>query len=124
MTTFKGIIPILPANNVKAEIKFFERLGSTNVYDSLQYSDTLDYACMQLEGIQFHIQFQFTEDILLKKAGQQIKIWVEDLEALHKEFKEKGFDIKRRDKIPWGTNEFGFYTPAHNAIIFVQHLVC
>ncbi|GAB5410409.1 MAG: hypothetical protein BalsKO_27740 [Balneolaceae bacterium] len=122
MPNLKYITPVLPANDVKAEIEFFERLGFTNVYDSLQYSDKLDYAVLFREGVGFHIQFQFEEDMPSKNAAQQIKIWVEDLDSLQKEFEENGFKIKRRDNTPWGTNEFGLYSPNHNAIIFVMDL--
>lgn len=122
MPNLKNITPVLPANDVKAEIEFFEKLGFTNVYDSLRYSDKLDYAVLFREGVGVHLQFQFEEDMPKKNAAQQIKIWVEDLDTLHKEFEEKGFEVRRRDKTAWGTNEFGFYSPSHNAIIFVQDL--
>ena len=57
-----------------------------------------------------------------KNAAQQIKIWVRDLNPLQAEFEGKGLTVHRRDNTPWGTNEFGFYSPAHNAVIFVQDL--
>lgn len=122
MSNLKNITPVLPANNVKAEIEFFEKLGFTNVYDSLKYSDKLDYAVLFREGVGFHIQFQYENDMPSKNAAQQIKIWVEDLDILQKEFEEAGFEIKRRDNTPWGTNEFGLFSPNHNAVIFVKDL--
>lgn len=122
VNNLKSVTPILPATDVKAEIEFFERLGFTNVYDSLRYSDKLDYAVLFREGVGFHIQFQFEKDLPPKNAAQQVKIWVEDLDSLEQEFEKKGFEIRRRDKTPWGTNEFGFYSPAHNAVIFVKDL--
>ncbi|WP_428235606.1 VOC family protein [Gracilimonas sp.] len=122
MKNFLIISPVLPANDLKAEIEFFERLGFKNVYDSLNYSDKLDYAVLHRDGQNIHLQFQFEKDMPAKNAAQQIKIWVNDLDALGSEFREKGFGIKRRDNTPWGTNEFGFYSPAHNAVIFVQDL--
>ncbi|MEQ9307982.1 MAG: hypothetical protein RLN90_00905 [Balneolaceae bacterium] len=122
MSNLKNITPVLPANNVKAEIEFFEKLGFNKVYDSLKYSDKLDYAMLFREGVGFHIQFQFEKDMPSKNAAQQIKIWVEDLDILQKEFEEAGFEIKRRDNTPWGTNEFGLFSPNHNAVIFVKDL--
>lgn len=122
MNNLLNISPVLPANDVQAEIEFFEKLGFKNMYDSLQYSDKLDYAVMGREKERIHIQFQFKEDMPSKNASQQTKIWVSDLDALQKEFEEKGFEIKRRDNTPWGTDEFGFYSPNHNAIIFVKDL--
>ncbi|MBO6522888.1 MAG: hypothetical protein JJ971_03610 [Balneolaceae bacterium] len=122
MNNFKNISPVLPANDVKAELDFFEKLGFENVYDSLRYSDKLDYAVVARDGQFLHIQFQFEEDMPSKNAAQQTKIWVNDLDILEKEFSESGFEIKPRNNTPWGTDEFGFYSPNHNAIIFVKDL--
>ncbi len=122
MNNFQNITPVLPANDVAAEIEFFEKLGFVNVYDSLKYSDKLDYAVLTRDKQAVHIQFQFEEDMPSKNAAQQVKIWVKDLDVLQNEFEENGMEVKRRDNTPWGTNEFGFYSPSHNAIIFVQDL--
>ena len=122
MNNFQNISPVLPANDVKAEIEFFEKLGFETTYDSLQYSDKLDYAVVARDGQFLHIQFQFEEDMPSKNAAQQIKIWVNDLDVLEKEFSESGFEINRRDNTPWGTDEISFYTPNHNAIFFVKDL--
>ncbi|MGN8225348.1 glyoxalase/bleomycin resistance/extradiol dioxygenase family protein [Gracilimonas sp. BCB1] len=122
MNNFLNISPVLPAHDLKAEIEFFEQLGFKNVYDSLNYTDNLDYAVLHREGQYIHLQFQFEKDMPSKSNAQQIKIWVANLDLLESEFRAKGFDINRRDNTPWGTNELGFYSPAHNAIIFVQDL--
>ena len=122
MNNFQNISPVLPANDLTAEIEFFEKLGFKNIYDSLRYTDKLDYAVLHRDGQSIHIQFQFEKDMPSKNAAQQIKIWVSDLDILESEFKELGFAINRRDNTPWGTHEFWFYSPAHNAIIFVQDL--
>ncbi|MFV1884790.1 MAG: VOC family protein [Balneola sp.] len=122
MVNLQNISPVLPANDVQTEIEFFEKLGFKNIYDSLQYSDKLDYAVMGREKERIHIQFQFEEDMPSKNAAQQVKIWVNDLDVLQQEFEKKGFEIKRRNNTPWGTDEIGFYSPNHNAIIFVKDL--
>jgi hypothetical protein len=122
MSNLLNISPVLPANDIEAEISFFEKLGFEKVYDSLRYGDNLDYAVMHREGQNIHIQFQFEKDMPSKKSPQQTKIWVKDLDALHVEFEQSGFSIKRRDKTDWGTNEFGLYSPNNNAIIFVEDL--
>lgn len=122
MNNLLNVSPVLPANDVKAEIEFFEKLGFKNVYDSLRYSDKLDYAVVARDGQFLHIQFQFEEDMPSKNVAQQIKIWVYDLEILQTEFEEAGFEIKRQDNTPWGTDEISFYTPNHNALFFVKDL--
>ena len=122
MNNFKFAAPVLPANNLKEELEFFEALGFAVVYSSLNYTDKLDYAVVMRENIVLHIQFQFEKDMPSKNAAQQVRIVVEDLDLLQEELREKGFKIKRRDNTAWGTNEFGFYSPAHNAIIFQEDI--
>lgn len=120
MTNFKFIAPVLHAVDLKTEIEFFEKLGFDMIYSSLQYSDTLDYAVMHRDGVTFHIQFQFEKDMPPENAGFQVRITLNDLDSLHKELEDKGFEINRRNGTDWGTDEFGFYSPAGNAIIFQQ----
>ncbi len=106
-----SVRPVLPANNIGAEIDFFARLGFLVIYDSLQYSDKLDYAVLHREGIIIHIQFQFLDDLPSENFAQTLRIIVHNLDALHDEFIANGFEIEYRDNTPWGTNEFGFYSP-------------
>lgn len=120
MTNFKFIAPVLHAVDLKTEIEFFEKLGFDMIYSSLQYSDTLDYAVMHRDGVTFHIQFQFEKDMPPENAGFQVRITLNDLDSLHKELEDKGFEINRRNGTDWGTDEFGFYSPSGNAIIFQQ----
>lgn len=122
MPDFKFIAPVLHAVDLKTEVVFFENLGFEMVYSSLSYSDKLDYAVMHRDGVTFHIQFQFEKDMPPENAGFQIRITLTDLDSLQKEFEEKGLEIKRRNSTAWGTNEFGFYSPAGNAIIFQEDL--
>ena len=122
MSNFKFAAPVLPANDLKAEIEFFEALGFELVYSSLNYSDKLDYAVVVRETVVFHIQFQFKKDMPPANAAQQVRVVVENLDLLQDELKERGFKIKRRDDTAWGTNEFGFYSPANNAIIFQEDI--
>ena len=122
MNNFKNVSPVLVAKDVKAEIVFFEKIGFINVYDSLNYSEKLDYAVLSRDGQFIHIQFHDEIDNPSINVGQQIKIWVQDLEKLQQEFEKVGFNIIRHDNTPWGTHEFGIYSPNHNAIIFVKDL--
>ncbi len=122
MANFQNISPVLPASDIKSEIKFFEKLGFTNVYDSSRYSDKLDYAVVHKEGQYIHLQSHVEPKVPFQNTAQQIKVWVNDLDILQKEFEEKGFEINRQSNTAWGTDEFGFYSPNHNAIIFVKDL--
>jgi|GEM_PF-4196979 len=111
-----NISPVLPVKDITMEIEFFEKLGFKNVYDSLSYSELLDYAVMHREGQSIHLQLFDKEDF----PGQQIKIWVRDILSIEKELKERGSMYNRNFDTPWNTNELGLYSPSKHAIFFVQ----
>lgn len=116
MNNLLNISPVLPAKDMNMEIEFFDKLGFKNVYDSLNYSDQLDYVVMHQEGQSIHLQLFGDEPF----SGQQIKIWVKDILAIEKELKERGISYKRNFDTPWNTNELGLYSPSKHAVFFVQ----
>jgi hypothetical protein len=118
MSNFLSISPVLPVANIEPEIKFFERLGFTKVYDSLQYSGKLDYAVLARSGQTIHLQWFGEHDFY----GQQVKIWVQDVDAIGEEFDKRLIPYNRRDNTAWGTSEISLYSPAQPAIFFVQDL--
>lgn len=108
--------------DLESEISFFELLGFKNIYDSLQYSDKLDYAVVSRDHQAIHLQLHADNQMIARQDPLQVKIWVNDLNALEQEFTGGGLIIERRNETRWGTGEFGFYTPNRNAIIFVMDL--
>ena len=68
--------------------------------------------------LQWHADTE--EDPLL--GGSVIKIFVDDIEPIFKEFMGRGTVTanKLRRNTPWGTHEFGFYDLNGNAIFIVQ----
>lgn len=120
MNNFKVIRPVLPATNMSAELKFFDLLGFQSIYDSQRYYDKLDYAVLQRDGLEIHIQLQQQKDLPTSDKAQTIRILVNDLNAIEKELSDKGFQFERQDNTAWDTNEFRVHSPAHNAIIFQE----
>jgi len=116
MSTLLNISPVFPVNDIDMEIEFFEKLGFKNVYDSLSYSELLDYAVMHREGQSIHLQLFGDEPF----PGQQIKIWTKNILAIEKELNERGIKYNRNFDTPWNTNELGLYSPSKHAIFFVQ----
>lgn len=118
MTNLQNISPVLPVLEMKAEMEFFESLGFANIYNSLQYSDTLDYAVMARDRQTIHLQL-FGEQPF---DGQQIKIWVNDLDAIATELDSGDITYNRHDYTPWETSEIGLYSPSRHALFFVKDL--
>ncbi len=118
MTNLINISPVLPVQDIMAELSFFESLGFSSIYDSLQYSSTLDYSVIQRENQSIHLQ-------LFKKGsfqGQQIKIWVTDIKLIERDLATSDLKVNKHFHTPWNTNEIGLYSPSNHAILFVQEI--
>ncbi|MCG8373565.1 MAG: hypothetical protein MI700_08540 [Balneolales bacterium] len=118
MSKLLNISPVLPVKSMEEEMKFFAELGFRNVYDSTNYTDTLDYAVVYRAEQAIHLQL-FGDH---KFEGQQIKIWVQNVNDFASEFDSKNIDYNRRNNTPWETHELGIYSPSGHAIFFVQDL--
>lgn len=116
MTNFRYISPVLPVSDIRKEIEFFESLGFKNVYDSLRYADQLDYAVMGREDQAIHLQKFDAFD------GQQVKIWVSELDEIAHELDANNIAYNCRENTPWETSEIGLYSPARHAVFFVKDL--
>lgn len=118
MKTLLNISPVLPVDDINNEIDFFKKLGFVLVYDSLQYSNQLDYAVIERENQSLHLQ-------LFEKGsfqGQQVKIWVSNIATIDSELSKSDLVIQKNYGTPWNTNELGIFTPSKHAILFVQEI--
>lgn len=113
------ISPVLPAADLQKEMSFFEELGFIHGYDSLNYSEDLDYVVMSRGPVHIHLQ-HFNEDQL--PPGQQIKITVGSISDLQNELISVGMEVPDIQTTPWETREIGFYSPARHAIIFKENI--
>jgi len=118
MNILLNISPVLAVADILTEIEFFNKLGFSSVYDSLTYSDRLDYAVLKCEDQTVHLQL-FENDLI---QGQQFKIWVTEIKLVDKMLRENELILNQNYKTPWNTNEIGVYSPSKHAVIFVQEL--
>lgn len=114
---FLEITPVLPSLDIKRDIEWHQKhTGFEPIF-----GDDM-YAGLKREHLFIHLQWHADtkEDPLL--GGSVIKIFVNDIQPLYKEFMGRGTITK--DKLlmntPWGTHEFGFYDLNQNAIFVVQ----
>ena len=119
MSRFLQISPVLPSQNIKRDIAWYEKYTGFD----LVHADDM-YAVLKRDKQYIHLQWHADteEDPLL--GGSVIKILVSNILPLYEEFVEKGTIPK--DKLnmntQWGTHEFGFYDLNKNALFFVQDI--
>ena len=118
MKTRLNISPVLPVDDINNEIEFFNNLGFASVYDSLQYSNQLDYAVIERENQCLHLQ-------LIEKGsyqGQQIKIRVSNISSIEFELSRSDLVFQKNYDTLWNTHELGLFSPSKHAIFFVQEI--
>lgn len=111
------IIPVLPSADIDRDLKWYEKYAGFKYH----FGDD-DYAGMQRDNLEFHLQFHHgnEEDPIL--GGSVMKIFVTDIKPYVAEFIERGTITldKLRMSTPWSTHEFGFYDLNKNAVFVVQ----
>jgi hypothetical protein len=112
------IEPVLPSQNIQRDIEWHQKhTGFTPIH-----ADDM-YAVLKREHLCIHLQWHADteEDPLL--GGSVIKIFVENIQPIFKEFVER--KVINPEKIqmntPWKTHEFGFYDLNKNAIFIVEN---
>lgn len=118
-TKLLEIAPVLPSQDIKRDIAWYEKhVGFTTFH-----SDKM-YALLGRENISIHLQWHADtkDDPLL--GGSVIRIMVDDIQTIFKEFVERKTITpeKLNLKTGWNTNEFGFYDLNNNAVFFVEQL--
>ena len=115
----KSTVAVLPTDDLDRDIKWYaEYTGFVKRF----IND--GYAGLYRDGMEIHLQWHAgTEDDPVN-GGSVVKFFVTDLEAVFKEFVERGTvkEHKLHKNTPWGTHEFGFFDPNNNAIFFVEDL--
>lgn len=118
MNHLLNISPVLPVQSLENEVEFFKKLGFNSVYDSLHYSEDLDYIVLNRDQQSIHLQLFESGDF----SGQQIKIWVSNIEILDEQLKSTDLVVFRNFNTPWNTHELGMYSPSNHAVFFVQEI--
>ena len=122
-TGLQAIIPILPTPNVAESIDFYvQKMGFQDV--SPPQEDGSGYAVLVRNGLALHLQ-GWDAGEFESITTPQIRIRVEDLDAMYQEFESAGafgHPVAIREETPWGTREFGFFDPNRVGIIVYQNL--
>ena len=119
MSNFLQIEPVLPSLDIKRDIAWYQKhTGFEPIFGDAMY------AGLQREHLCIHLQWHAdTEDDPLL-GGSVIKLFVDDIHPIFKEFMERGTVSKNKLRMntPWKTHEFGFYDLNRNAIFIVQDI--
>ena len=117
---FLKVNPILPCQDMTQSIAFWQKLGFTNIFDSINYGEEpVNYAVLRRDGLCVHLQ-HFDE--IEKQYSPQIRFEVQAVDALWEEFKAVGIldgsTVLRTT--PWNTREFGIFDPNKTGITFFE----
>lgn len=115
----KYTVTVLPSADLDRDLKWYsEYTGFAKRFANE------GYVGLYRDGMEIHLQWHAgTEDDPVI-GGSVVKFFVESIEAVFKEFLERG-TVKQSAlcrNTSWGTHEFGFYDLNNNAIFFVQDL--
>ena len=118
-TELLEIVPVMPSQNIDRDVDWYEK----HVGFRLVHRDKM-YAVLRRKNLCIHLQWHADTigDPLL--GGSVIKIVVNNIESIFKEFVERGTvnPEKLRLNTNWKTNEFGFYDLNKNAIFIVENI--
>lgn len=119
----KAIHPVLPVKHIDKAIEYYcEKLGF-----EIAFKDPTDpngYAGLIRDAIEIHIQWHDEQSWENGLDRPMIRIYVENIEALYKEYSTKTVfhDRTQLREMPWGTKEFAFYDLFGNGLTFYRDL--
>lgn len=112
-TRTAGVSPILPVRDMGLARSHYESLG----FDVVGYAAGDDYAFVERDGVSLHLTFQPTS-YYPPGAFVVIYLYVEDADALYREWSEAGVagDTQPPAPMPWRMNEGTHTDPDGNII--------
>lgn len=119
----KAIHPVLPVKDVNTAIDYYcDKLGF-----NIAFRDPTDpngYAGVLRDNIEIHLQWHDEKEWVDGLDRPMIRIYVENIEALYKEYSKKDVfhDRTSVSEKPWGTKEFAFYDFYGNGLTFYRDL--
>jgi uncharacterized glyoxalase superfamily protein PhnB len=119
---FKGAIPILPATDVAASLKWWvEVCGFTETFRD---ATPPNYAGINRGDAFLHIS-GMTDKKLAREVGDQtmVRLAVKGIEALYAEYQRRGGTVHPNGQLqtqPWGTKEFGAIDPNGVCVTFQE----
>lgn len=118
-SNLRQIVSVLPSENIKRDIEWHLKYTG---FIPIHFDNM--YAVLKKDNLNIHLQWHANtnEDPLL--GGSVIKIFVDDIQPIYKDFIKRGTINKEKMslKTPWNTNEFGFYDLNNNAIFVVENI--
>lgn len=114
----EGIHPVLAVRDVRAAIRFYERLGFRCTFTDAP--DEPRYAAVRRDAVELHLQWH---DASAWRDGEDrptYRIVVNDVDALSEQLRIP--DLHRNDvrDTPWGTREFHVQDPDRNGLQFYR----
>ena len=115
--------PVVPVKQMQESLDFYVgRLGFVRVFDDrANDSEIITYAGVKRGSLCLHLQAMVPGQ---PEAMPLIRIRVENIEALYKEYEERGLIGKggHLEAKPWGSKDFGVYDPNGAALVFYEDL--
>jgi ankyrin repeat protein len=92
---FEKAVPILNVKDLTASLDYYvDKLGFEKQWD---YGDPPTFGCVRRDGVEIFLSQE------RPVAGMQLSIFVQDVDALHEEYKKSGAIIRRPPTdMPWG----------------------
>ena len=117
MVRLSRIAPELPVSNLEEALEYYEQRLGFRVAMKMAGGD---YAIVERDEIAIHL-FQ---DDARSCSPVAIHIFTEDLEALHKELKNRGARVSQGIECkPWGNRDFRVKDDSGNRIKFTEPLL-
>lgn len=116
------IQPVLPSKNVSKAIEYYmNRLGFRLVFQDRD-PDPM-YAGVGRDAIELHLQWHDPKEWQAVERPQ-LRIVVQDVVGLFEEYRGQGVFHAGTAlrKTAWGTEEFAFYDPDGNGLVFYRDL--
>lgn len=115
-TRFLSMVPVLPSQDIERDVAWYQKhLGFEPFFGDHMY------AGIKRGDMEIHLQWHADTDDDPLLGGSVVRIFVENIEPIFREFVERKTVTKDKLRLntPWGTNEFGFYDLNQNAIFLV-----
>ena len=113
------IVPVLSSINIKRDVEWYQKYTG---FMPIHFNDM--YAVLKKENLSIHLQWHANTKDDPHLGGAVIKIFVDNINPIFKDFVKRGTITKDKLKLntPWQTNEFGFYDLNKNAIFIVEDI--
>ena len=129
MSRLEAVHPVLMSRDVRASLRFYERLGFSLTFQDRPVDPR--YACIARDGVELHLQWQDETQWAYPIDRPTYRFLVQDVDALYAELRSAGALAERVPSgspwltpgdTPWGTREFHVRDPDGNGLQFYRAL--